>query len=96
MNQQHTPGPWEHVGAWIQTADNKKTPIAIFDFHAATEGNARLISAAPDLLDALQMCIKELGWSSYTDEELTEGRYGIAEVLIPARAAIAKATGKTQ
>jgi hypothetical protein len=52
---EHTPGPWEYLGhARVQTADDKKTPIANFNFFAATEANARLIAAAPELLELLR------------------------------------------
>ena len=46
----HTPGPWEFAHEWVQTVD-KKTPIANFNFYAATEANARLIAAAPTMYE---------------------------------------------
>lgn len=51
------------------------------DLPAQTEANARLIAAAPDLLEALEQCVEKL-WT--TDKETVE----------KARAAIAKARGK--
>ena len=78
----HTPGPWEYLGhSWVQTADDKKTPIANFNFFAATEANARLIAAAPELLEALQDMVSDHASLS-------------AATLAFARAAIAKATGE--
>jgi hypothetical protein len=87
----HTPGPWEYAHSWVQTADHKKTPIANFNFHAATEANARLIAAAPDLLQALlnlvgTMCAAD-GSDMEADLDAIDARVG------DARAAIAKATG---
>lgn len=81
----HTPGPWEYRGhAWVQTADDKKTPIANFNFYAATEANARLIAAAPDLLESLQELMVAADHVSG----------GPVTWLEKARAAIAKATGE--
>ena len=52
-----TPGPWHNDGLIIY--DNEGTPIAtLLASHRAVEewdGNAPLIGAAPDLLDALRM-----------------------------------------
>lgn len=76
----HTPGPWEYRGhAWVQTADDKKTPIANFNFYAATEANARLIAAAPELLEACKVALGIIGFGAEHDQ---------------ISAAIAKATGE--
>ena len=63
---QRTPGPWTYTYAPYTTQDGKELPA--FEIHGegekvcdtvedqpieAQEGNARLIAAAPDLLDAL-------------------------------------------
>ncbi len=50
--------------------------------------NARLISAAPDLLEALQAIVKSLA------DQDDEGMIEHAQQMIDARAAIAKATGE--
>ena len=52
------------------------------------EANARLIAAAPDLLEALQDIVKSL-----VDQD-DEGMIEHAQQMIIARAAIAKATGE--
>ena len=57
----HTPGPWEISGTWVQTSDEKKTPVASFNFFASTEANARLIAAAPELLEARAAIAKAEG-----------------------------------
>ena len=94
----HTPGPWrvfEH--SWSDTsvlAEGFDHAVCLLDINHATEesqasdealmaANARLIAAAPDLLEALQHAIDWLDAA------------GIAETMpvqVQARAAIAKAT----
>jgi hypothetical protein len=78
----HTPGPWEFSHTWVQTVD-KKTPIANFNFYASTEANARLIAAAPELLEALRNIISDIEPTDPNDR-----------LWVGARAAIAKATGE--
>ena len=76
----HTPGPWvvlRHVGIY---ANDKLIASIHSPMPEPTASNARLIAAAPDLLEALIGFIQgaeAMGWS--TDK---------------ARAAIAKATGE--
>ena len=55
-----------------------------------SEENARLIAAAPDLLDALRICATQSTGPDWTPEQ------ALAFIKQHARAAIAKATGKTQ
>lgn len=94
MATKHTPGPWEaqppRLGAAI-TIYAGDTPIATtasntspltMEMHRRGEikANARLIAAAPELLEALQMALV------YIDGEGTPEQYE------QAAAAIAKAT----
>jgi hypothetical protein len=61
------------------------------DVHAGSHtANARLISAAPDLLEALQNIVKSLA------EQDDEGLIEHAEPMQKARAAIRKATGESE
>lgn len=105
MSAKHTQGPWIYgwgggvllvfdakggpTIAGIPYNDEKDSPLA--------EANARLIAAAPELLEALQLALKAL---EAIGEEMTVGdRYTNAgqyllDSLNPARAAIAKATGQ--
>jgi hypothetical protein len=90
MSTQHTPGPWAvgtdtardaapgrvHVLAQSITTSGLET-VAV----ASTENNARLIAAAPELLDALIDCADTLAVLALIDEP----------ALVAARAAIAKA-----
>ena len=62
--------------------------------------NARLIAAAPELLEALKACEKELdtwhNWqlASNPNYPKSDGAHVVREVLCASRAAIAKAEGK--
>jgi hypothetical protein len=90
METKHTPGPW-YWDAGIVPPDGPETYADIYvdggdtiiagfnDFIPEGRANARLLSAAPDLLAALQTA---LVWLEY------DGRYDVQGI----RAAIAKAT----
>ena len=71
----HTPGPWQVVGSNVY-GNNLR---ALLPMNAA---DARLIAAAPDLLEALEDL---LGWQTLAPDD----------VVTAARAAIAKARGET-
>lgn len=93
MNK-HTPGPWRHEGSevWATRAMrinniSAGTPmIATVCKHEDAEqfdydANARLIAAAPELLEALQLMIDKYEFGGWP-----------ASTITVARAAIAKAT----
>jgi hypothetical protein len=94
MKTKHTPGPWHHVGDGLVYAepsfDDIEAPLVC---DATEEGwmgpndeeraNAQLISAAPELLAALQALSDYFG--ADTDN-------GLDELLTQARAAISRAT----
>jgi hypothetical protein len=94
MNTKHTPGPW-HIdrdaferAARLKGGDNMRLILRWGAFARRSsadveiEANARLIAAAPDLLEALQTLVQ------------MTGNVGQIEAFLngPARAAIAKAT----
>jgi hypothetical protein len=97
----HTPGPWRHTDAQSHSPADIQyepaviwqciTPVAVAHYGGAyptetqANANARLIAAAPDLLEALQALIatRVPGAGSKSPE------------WIAACAAIAKATGNT-
>lgn len=90
----HTPGPWfvggetDH-GEFLICSDARPTICAV-DPGArewCTHANARLIAAAPDLLDALQLILPD-ALASHVGGPDTEARINAA------RAAITKATGR--
>lgn len=88
----HTPGPWR-IGAQppngeltIGTEQGLMVAVATTGLDMPTEANARLIAAAPDLLEALER-IANMDSMSY---------HSLESAKITARAAIAKATGGQQ
>lgn len=101
MKAKHTPGPWrvfEH--SWCDTsigAPGTSNAICRLDINHATEesqeadeaqmaANARLIAAAPELLEALKAC------AAVCAGETTNKR-GLISALEQARAALAKCEG---
>ena len=90
MSTQHTPGPWsvveDRVPASLEIFADKSAICECWRrADVATEmANARLISAAPDLLEALRNIV-----SAALRHQLEESDLEVVE----ARAAIAKATG---
>ena len=86
----HTPGPWEARGYSIFEPHKTAMTIAVATQHEPNvKANARLIAAAPELLEALQAFVE---WAECVKE--FAGAAPIA-TLADARAAIAKATGET-
>lgn len=107
----YTPGPWYFDGpdcAVGPVADKTIGVAAImrvdgdsakYLFGDESKANATLIAAAPDFLEALIECLPCLGWQHDDLEELQrEHELGndYAQLIIRARAAIAKAKGESQ
>ena len=100
----HTPGPWTATFEdyrWVIDCQGefgpKKALAVTAGFFPKHEANARLIAAAPDLLEALKLAHKAL--EAIADEMTVGERYTNAgqhliDSLEPSRAAIAKATGE--
>ena len=86
-NTLHTPGHWKKEGATIlQDITNQEVCKMLGKNEEIQNANAHLISAAPDLLSTLQdICAMIV---SPNDTR--------ADILAHARAAIAKAEGKTK
>jgi hypothetical protein len=105
MTQKHTPGPWEWAkqrapngGAYwdiIEPSRQAHDRIAMCGPWTASRcgveaaANARLVSAAPDLLAALESAVEWMG--QYDNPYMCEWT---AEILAASRAAISKATGE--
>lgn len=101
-SSQHTPGPWETRGDKVCEATSGDVIAATSEAGAfaakgqwyaqpatfVTDGNARLIAAAPELLQA---CEKLAAWDASDDDSRL-----ISEACSFARAAVAKARGGAQ
>ena len=105
----HTPGPWFAVGAWVEIQYDEIADICTTnpgDFGQAflrrdydeSCANARLIAAAPDLLEALEGLIDACG-NLRPDLRTVQGMRDMMTNLLEAtdagRSTIAKATGAT-
>lgn len=92
MEHKHTPGPWRLAGRQVNGAilirgSEATSEIAVVlqnDRRYSIEANARLIAAAPCMLDALQAI-----------EDFISGNPDAVEPFGIVRTAIAKATGAT-
>jgi hypothetical protein len=100
----HTPGPWGYsndlnrnsgtpgysvgvAGQQIAEIDHTDTAMG-----RDAEANARLIAAAPEMLEALEECITSEGAMAFRSREYAERRIkAINEIVIKA---IAKADGR--
>ena len=92
----HTPGPWEAVKTVVYTPEGKILASFVRGFldrknHAEDVANANLVSAAPDLLEALEAYHFHFGILEENEFINAEAR----RCASLARAAIAKAKGET-
>lgn len=92
---QHTPGPW-HLsymnGIMHISAGAKYSPVASSPTGVA-EADARLIAAAPELLEALEWCANHLSQIAKMDYPGVSEEARMFNSERNARAALAKATG---
>lgn len=95
-----TPGPWRITGSGISRYIDAPIGNGMLQEVAwcgATEqpeqmeANARLIAAAPDMLDVLTLMVEQITDPANADHTLNAFSYGAR--IAEARAAIAKATG---
>jgi hypothetical protein len=97
MTTKHTPGPWvarQSAHGPIDIFDSQERDVVtVYGGGVPSEhkqANARLIAAAPELLDAL----KAMDAAICEGFETQAGRMAGRKALIAARAAIAKAEGR--
>lgn len=86
----HTPGPWfysqESIDPdWYIVTINGGLIVANVNSHCRQVANARLIAAAPDLLETLRFLVRAVE---------TNCALSIAEAIVGAHIAIDKAEGK--
>ena len=92
---EYTKGRWIAVGEWVEHEDDNVADICICDTEIMNQGhlgrssqeeaaNAKLIAAAPDLLEALQFML-----DAFTDE-----RWVAVPIVEKAKLAIYRATGE--
>ena len=93
----HTPGPWTLdpcASGWMLISNGQDITAEPLD---ARDADARLIAAAPALLEALQNCANVLALAlPLFDDESTDSkdsRDEVESVIDAARAAIERATG---
>jgi hypothetical protein len=111
METKHTPGPWRWIGPDDTNAESIHNRELLTDdpnwddsilYHGAdwpiSEGDLRLIAAAPALLEALKECITGDGAYCYRlkdpDEMVKALRRRLDSISCIARAALAKAKGE--
>ena len=92
----YTPGPWNVVDSFyestldIQDESGRRLGLINQYYPSTLEANANLISAAPELLEALRDCAEELHIRCLEDKKSS----AVWETLKKARAAIHKAEGE--
>ena len=96
MNK-HTPGPWRVVDSWndymVESQNGEEIIWQDGPHNTPTinEANARLIAAAPDLLEALEHMLHR-AHPAYVDDDFMQEK--LITAIEIARAAIAKAKGE--
>ena len=99
MSAKHTPGPWDVVvRGWRSTFTITHPPFGVLGEVAEVyqEADARLIAAAPDLLEALREAVIEIASVAGAVTPTTDMVINAHDCLKRAMAAIAKAEGRTE
>ena len=89
----HTPGPWKLQEFSDQTYMISTFQNGLIAQHVPGKANARLIAAAPELLEVIREAVDS------AEREMSKGRKaspGLATWLEKARAALAKARGEEE
>ena len=79
METKHTPGPWKYrpaimSGFYVETVDQSHDNSFIGEVGGGLQSkqeiiaNAKLVAAAPDLLEALNECIAALKYAAFNDD----------------------------
>lgn len=87
----HTPGPWIETGKTIRSGSLHVADVIYAANEAIGQANARLIAAAPELLKALKVA------NGILTAMVADSRNDLHHAAVAlARAAIAKAEGRTE
>ena len=89
----HTPGPWKWDGYDIRASNDEI--ILTSDGRFGSDADCHLIAAAPDLLAALKLALEMIEMSVRTRDPNWDGTVKDGRAISNARAAIAKAEGKS-
>lgn len=89
MSTKHTPGPWMIAGKTVYALNEdgyNRFSALVQDAHTKESelvANARLIAAAPELLEALQMLTDHVNRYIYGDDDVlvSNARYAIRKAL---------------
>lgn len=87
MTTKHTPGPWNPLAAFNMRHFFIRGEFEVVAQVYDNAANARLIAAAPDLLEALEQC------EGYISFDVNAG-HGGRDLLRTVRAALTKARGE--
>ena len=96
--KQHTPGPWFANKSELDACSSLVSIRTVNGGYEITKDvgyqNASLIAAAPDLLAALESCVRSINMMPRTKQaEDIQAECGMFSAVSSARAAIAKAEG---
>lgn len=82
MNElKHTPGPWRYTPWHIEEGNpTVRAPEGWLICETSSDANARLIAAAPDLLQALKRLVARVD-PDYTEVETLEAKAAIDKAL---------------
>lgn len=99
-DQKHTPGPWDVFEGTVciyTTTLEKGAGVAMAGMAARTpeeqQANARLIAAAPELLEAVELLLFSSEWADETGYVQDVGFMDLGDIQAKARAAVTKAKG---
>ena len=91
MKDKHTPGVWTKVGASVVNAETRSTlAVCTGSDTAEVDANARLIAAAPALLEALKSAVETIEWMRFSTAPADDE---VEKAIREGNAAIASAKG---
>jgi hypothetical protein len=90
-NTKHTPGPWVFGNRrWVYGPNDECVAVVGDGFRETDSANAKLIAAAPELLEALSDLVYEMTAEASAEQRLRNCGYALEK----ARLALQRAGGK--